>query len=855
MTLVGVPGIGKSRLVFELFQTIQSGEFGLVYWRHGRSLPYGEGVTFWALGEIVKAQAGILESEGPGPASEKLHRAVRMALPDDAEAGWVERHLRPLAGLDTETATASAQHGEAFAAWRRFLEALAEERPLVLVFEDLHWADEALLDFVDYLVEWASGVPLLVLCTARPELLVRRPGWGGGKVNSSTILLSPLSVDETVALLHSLLGRSVIEAGLQARLLEHAGGNPLYAEEFTRMLNERPDDVVLPETVQGLIAARLDTLPREMKQLLCDAAVVGRAFWLGALGGERWTLDERLHSLERGEFVRRERRSSVAGEVEYSFRHGLMRDVAYEQIPRAERAEKHRRAAEWTESLGRPEDHAEMLAHHYGAALEYASATGMDTSQFADRARIAFREAGDRAFSLHTFRQAASFYERALELWGDGAPPELLLRHGRALAVANDDRGMETLELAAERLLAAGNYEAAAEAHAFMTEALQLQGLRDAAFEHSEKALELVRDAPASPAKARVLTESSRLLALAERKEAAAVAQEAYEMAVELGLAEVAARALANRALDKSFVLDFDGAVADLERSIELARSVGSPEEARACHNLGSASWFSGQLERATELFAEAGRLNDRFGTPQMGLASRAVLCATLTSRGIWDEALGTAEDLIAHLETRGDTSYFEYHLRWTRSRIGLARGFDEELVVADAKRAVEVGRSARDRQALIPMLSSWAFIAAEFERLDEALAAAQELASLLADASPVNVHRTLEVAWVADSLGCGDALRRLALATPQGYVWREAILAVLDRDFERAASTFAAFEHVDEGYARLLGGECDLAEGRLEEGEAQLRQAIAFFSPLGATRYVRQAEALLAGAGLEISA
>ncbi len=314
---------------------------------------------------------------------------------------------------------------------------------------------------------------------------------------------------------------------------------------------------------------------------------------------------------------------------------------------------------------------------------------------------------------------------------------ELLLRHGRALAVANDDRGMETLELAAERLLAAGNYEAAAEAHAFMTEALQLQGLRDAAFEHSEKALELVRDAPASPAKARVLTESSRLLALAERKEAAAVAQEAYEMAVELGLAEVAARALANRALDKSFVLDFDGAVADLERSIELARSVGSPEEARACHNLGSASWFSGQLERATELFAEAGRLNDRFGTPQMGLASRAVLCATLTSRGIWDEALGTAEDLIAHLETRGDTSYFEYHLRWTRSRIGLARGFDEELVVADAKRAVEVGRSARDRQALIPMLSSWAFIAAEFERLDEALAAAQELASLLATRRP----------------------------------------------------------------------------------------------------------------------
>jgi hypothetical protein len=233
---------------------------------------------------------------------------------------------------------------------------------------------------VDYLVDWATGVPLLVVCTARPELLARRSGWGGGKVNSSTILLAPLSEEETTALVHALLGRSAIEAGLQARLLEHAGGNPLYAEEFTRMLNERPGDAVLPETVQGLIAARLDTLPRDAKELLCDAAVIGRAFWLGALGPERWTLEERLHDLERAEFVRRERRSSVAGEIEYSFRHALMRDVAYEQIPKAQRAGKHLGTAGWIESLGRPDDHAEMLAHHYRAVLEYARATGGETA-------------------------------------------------------------------------------------------------------------------------------------------------------------------------------------------------------------------------------------------------------------------------------------------------------------------------------------------------------------------------------------------------------------------------------------------------------------------------------------------
>ena len=174
--------------MFELFETIRTGSFGLVCWRHGRSLPYGDGITYWALGEMVKAQAGILESDSPEQANEKLRRATHAVVSDEAEADWVERHLRALAGLETDS-TAGDQRGEAFAAWRRFFESLAEERPLVLVFEDLHWGDEALLDFVDYLVEWASDVPLLVVCTARPELLARRSGWGGGKVNSSTIQL------------------------------------------------------------------------------------------------------------------------------------------------------------------------------------------------------------------------------------------------------------------------------------------------------------------------------------------------------------------------------------------------------------------------------------------------------------------------------------------------------------------------------------------------------------------------------------------------------------------------------------------------------------------------------------------
>ncbi len=852
VTLVGVPGIGKSRLVYELFQTIETGDYGLVFWRHGRSLPYGEGVTFWALGEMVKAQAGILESDNPAEAESKLRQAVERFVGDATDAAWIERRLRPLAGLDSDE-TAGDHRDEAFAAWRRFLEAIADERPLVLVFEDLHWADDALLDFVDHLVDWASGVPLLVLSTARPELLTRRIGWGGGKVNSSTILLSPLDEQETTVLVHALLGRAVIDAELQARLLDHAGGNPLYAEEFTRMLSERPGSSLVPETVQGLIAARLDTLERDDKELLSDAAVVGRGFWLGALGQERWKLEERLHRLERAEFVRRERRSTVAGEIEYSFRHALTRDVAYEQIPRAQRVDKHLRTAEWIESLGRPDDHAEMLAYHYGAALEYAGATSGDTDAFAERAHCAFREAGHRSFALGAYGKAAHFYERALEL-SDDPDPRLLLSHGRALAVAGDERGIETLESAADALLRVREDEAAAEAHAYLTEALHLQGHGDAAYSHMERALALVRGAAPSPAKVRVLTESSRLLALGEGRDAEAVAQEAYEMATALGLTDLASRALTNRGVAKTNAFDLDGAVVDLELSIELARSVGSPEESRAHHNLGSTTWFRGDLGDATVHFAEAARVAERFGWLRFALASRSVLCGTLYPTGKWAEAHALANELITGLEGAGAT-YFEYHPRTARARIRLAQG-DEEDALKDVRRAVEVGRAAGDRQVLVPVLSQQAFVTAELGLLDEAKGVAREFAALVeANLSPINIHRAIDIAWVAERLDCVEPLRRLVFTAPEEYVWRALVLAVLDADFERATTVLAALGHVDEGYARIRAGTRHLEQGRSAEAETELRRSIAFHRPLGATRNVREAEELLAGAGLEVSA
>src|SRR5512134_605059 len=265
VTLVGPPGIGKSRLLFELWSALASDPAAFVYWRQGRSLPYGEGVSFWALGEMVKAQAGILESDASEAAAEKLRAAVATVVADEVEARWVLEQLRPLVGLGGPPQDAADRRREAFGAWRRFFEALAEQRPLVLVFEDLHWADDGLLDFVDHLVDWSSGVPILVVCTARPELLERRPGWGGGKRSAATVSLSPLSDEETEQLLGALLAGKTVQNGRAATLLAHAGGNPLYAEEYVRMLAQPGGggDLPLPETVQGIIAARLDTLAPE----------------------------------------------------------------------------------------------------------------------------------------------------------------------------------------------------------------------------------------------------------------------------------------------------------------------------------------------------------------------------------------------------------------------------------------------------------------------------------------------------------------------------------------------------------------------------------------------------------------
>jgi len=848
VTLVGVPGIGKSRLVYELFRTVEAGERGLVYWRGGRSLPYGDGITFWALGEMIKAQAGILESDRSEQAADKLREAVARFVADPSDGAWVERHLRPLVGLEADESVGD-RRDETFAAWRRFLEAIADEHPLVLVFEDLHWADDALLDFIDHLVDWATGVPLLVISTARPELLSRRPGWGGGKPNSSTLQLSPLSEAETTSLLHALLGRSMLAGDLQARLLEHAGGNPLYAEEFTRMLTSRPDEVVLPETVQGIIAARLDTLPPEEKELLQDAAVIGRTFWLGALGRERWMLEDRLHALERKGFVTRSRRSSVAGENEFVIRHALVRDVAYEQIPRAQRSDKHLKAADWIGSLGRTEDHAEMLAHHVGSALEYASGSGQVAPELAEQAVRVLVDAGDRAFSLNSFAASARYYAVPLAL-GVASPverAELLFRRGRALYMAGEPDCEAALEAARVASLEAGAIERAAEADALIGEQWWFRASPERSSDHLARAYSLVQALPSSPAKAYVVSQVGRYRALAGANEdAIRISGEALAMAEELDLAELRVRSLVSIGTARTNLGDASG-LEEFNRAIGIASSAHSPELARARNNLAVAVFSLGDLRRGLELMGEAVEEAKRAGTANLVRFSRNVQLWLLFRVGRWDEALPDTNEFIARCEA-GAPHYHEGGMRSRRAKVRLARD-DVEGALVDVQAVVRLAREAGDPQQRIQWLAESAATLAEMGDREEAQVLADE--ALGSDAGRWALGTvglaSAELALGAVNTGVADLL---ATRLEEGLQtrWAAATLAALRGELVHAADLFHEIGDAQlEALARIRAAARLAAIGDRDAAGGQLSRSLAFWRSVQATRYVRQAEAMLA--------
>src|SRR5215210_5504277 len=404
-TIYGEPGVGKSRLAHEFSEALDGATV-----LSGRSLPYGEGVTYWPLAEMVKCAAGIVDDDPLDVAIEKL----RSFCEDEVVAD-----LLGLASGVLEAVQAERSQQEIAWAAREWAQRLAQEQPLVLIFEDIHWAEEPLLELIEHLATWVREAPLLLVSLARPELLDIRPGWGGGRVRATAIELEPLGPEESEALIDALDGS--LGAAERREVLAKTEGNPLFFEETMRMLEEEGTGRIgrIPDTLQALIAARIDRLAPEAKALLQRAAVIGRTFWEGALqrlSPELDSLDEPLDDLRLREFVLDEERSSIRGEKAYKFKHVLIREVAYSGLSKTARAEHHARFAEWLKERA-GEELLEIRAFHLDRAT--ALLTELDGSAPAElqrEAAEALSEAGLRAFAREANRTARQHFVRAVEL-------------------------------------------------------------------------------------------------------------------------------------------------------------------------------------------------------------------------------------------------------------------------------------------------------------------------------------------------------------------------------------------------------------------------------------------------------
>jgi class 3 adenylate cyclase len=876
VTVTGEPGVGKSRLVAE-FRTFVDYQPEIVFWRQGRCLPYGEGITFWALGEVVKGQAGILDSDSPEEASEKLRSAIEAVIEEASEREWLEARLAPLVGLSPEAAGA-AERSESFAAWRRFLEAIAANRPLIVVFEDLHWADGAMLEFVEHLVDWSTSVPLLVVCPARPELYERQLSWGGGKRNSTTISLSPLSGEETTRLLSALFGQAVLPAETQAALLEHAGGNPLYAEEFVRMLTDRGvltpqgrlvqnGDIPVPETVQALIAARLDTLAPERKSLLQDAAVVGKVFWAGALASigkvEKSTVKEGLHELARKELVRPARTSSVQGEDECSFWHLLVRDVAYQQIPRAARARKHRAAAEWIERIAedRVADHAEILVHHFGQALELTRAAGAtnDVDELEATLGRFLVMAGDRAVDLD-LAKADVFYRRALELLPAGDLERATVLVKAAEAAFRGGRYPEAERACREAISgfrAQGKTVAEAQATATLGNILWYRGESTQALEHSRKAIRLLEGEPPGRELADAFERTAfHYYVAGYQQEGLEWAEKALALAEELGLEDLAVRALGHRGAARCQL--GAGGLDDLRQALRLALELGLGYETGVQYNnLAYQVWLAEGPVQALEISRSGIEFSERRGLVRQAMWTSAESLWMLFEVGDWDELFRRADRLIEWDRGRGGSQIGVIALT-EKARVLVHRGhFREAAVLEDdfLSRARQIG----DPQVLVPALTAGALIKQARGDLWEAVRLMEELDRATPVGAPdraVALPNALRVCAAAKAIGLGERLIN-AITGSTGraklaVVTAKAVEAEFRGEVERAAEQYAEAAArwddfgslLERGHALFGAGRSLLGMGRGAEAAAKLEEAREIFVRLQARPLVTEADA-----------
>jgi class 3 adenylate cyclase/tetratricopeptide (TPR) repeat protein len=884
VVITGEAGVGKTRLLTEL-AGVADRMPSLVRWRQSRPPRFDEGGAFGAFADVVKAEAGVLDSDPSEEVVAKLRHAIAQLTSDEQLREALVRATAPLVGVagrredDPEWSGDpgdEARREETFGHWIRFVELMADDDPLVLAVDDAHEASTPFLEFVDRLATRITDLPLLLVVIGRPELLERRADWADG--GPLVLEVRPLPERELTQLVRLLVDDVSLPAATIGEVVERSEGIPLYAEEFAQMLRERAsapgavtigDEIQVPASLRSLVAARLDGLPEAERTTIQDAAVVGRSFWPGALaavgGRGRESVGDLLASLASRELVRRVRPSSVEGETEFTFWHPLVRDVAYAQIPRSQRALRHRAMAGWIEEIAgdRSDDRAEQLAQHYGQAHALAQASGdPDAAALLEPAARYTVVAAERASGLEP-EHADRLFTRALELLPDEGIERARALRGAGIvasALARFERGEAALREAIEAFDACGDDIGAADSMVALSRTMLERGELLQADRVLTDALERLESQPPSPTMARAYARHAGHLFIVGRYDECAVrARRALDLALEHGLAreEVLARNYLGAA--RAFSGEPQGLDALREavaRGLELGvaaetaitmnnlancmRYLVGPRDSlaayedleRFCRDRGLASalsWaWSGQMEALFEtgdwgrLEAIARRSDEwerEHGRTIVGTASTLLLAWVALRRGDTVTAGRIAADASERAARWGTTEY-EAPVRALRAEIGFAEGRDDDAMgELDAfQRAAGLDRMFAT--ALLPVVVRSMVAAGEVER-----AAAQ------VDAAPPPMSER----------------ERLSIETAR------AVVEEADGKHAEAADRFGSLADewrdygfvLEEALTRFGAARCEAALGDTEAAAAHARAARELFLALDVASSADEAAAI----------